>query len=157
MSINIVIFTIASIFILLLFFKFFSKSKPISSMYPFLGTNPFFGAQIDDDEKLIDENETNFNKEYNDKNKDIVKLQNELDMCVRNRTNLNNAIQKFRNELINTVDNTYKLKQQEVTDCDATRNSRIEKYINVYNKRFNGNINRQQVINKIASGTLNVK
>jgi len=159
MSINIAIFTIVLIFVLLLFYTLFSKKSTIkpepSLMYSSLGT-PLFGA-IDDDEKLTDDNEKKFRDDYDNKNKNIVKLQKELDLCIKNRTNLNNAIQKFRDELITTVTNTSNLKQNEVTNCDKTRDSRIQKYMNTYNQRFNTNITKQEVINKIANGTLSFK
>ena len=155
--INIVIFTIVSIFVLLLFFTP-KPPKGVSPpvVYPIYGNNPFFGAQIDEDEKLIDNNENKFNRDYEEKNKQISNLQKELILCINNRTNLNNAIQKFRDEMITTATNKYNSKKKEVNDCDATRNSRIDKYISTYNKVFNKNINKQDVLNKIAAGTLNV-
>jgi hypothetical protein len=154
--INIVIFTIVSIFVLLLFFTPKPPKGVSPVVYPFYGTNPFFGAQIDDDEKLIDNNENKFNRDYEEKNKQISNLQKELTLCINNRNNLNNAIQKFRDEMITTATNKYNIKKKEVNECDVSRNSRIDKYISAYNKQFNKNITKQEVINKIAAGTLNV-
>lgn len=159
--INIVIFTIASIFVLLLFFTVFStKSKPSELLkYPFsapVGSSPFFGAQIDDEEQLTDDNETKFNNDYDYKNKEIVSLEKALNLCISNRTKLNNAIQKFRDEMMNTANDKYKIKQKEVKDCDGIINSRLDNYINAYTKLYGKKITRQEVINKIATGTLNV-
>ncbi|MGL5961438.1 MAG: hypothetical protein ACRCZ0_05740 [Cetobacterium sp.] len=155
--INIVLIAIASIFVLLLF----SKSNPVSpivtSRLPYrqnLTVDPLFDALVDDEKKL-DDNEKKFNKDYDEKNKEIGRLQKELNVCITNRTNINNAIQKFRDEIITNTTNTYNIKQQEVKDCDVRRNLRIDKYIQAYNKLFKKNISKQEVINKIATGSLN--
>lgn len=155
--INIAMFTFVSIFVLLLFFTAFSKRKPKNIVTSLLQTNSFFTADIDENDKVLDDAEKKFNKEYEDKNKEISNLQKTLDLCNNSRVNINNAIQKFRDDLINTVNDTSAIKQKEVDNCDIIRDSRIQKYINAYNKRFNSNINRQQVINKIANNSLNSK
>jgi septal ring factor EnvC (AmiA/AmiB activator) len=156
--INIVIFTIVSIFVLVLFFM--PKSTTNASLLYRLASSAsplFFGAQIDDEEKLSDSNEIQFNKDYDTKNKNIASLQKSLDLCSNNRTKLNNAIQKFREELINTVNTTYNTKQKDVNECESTLNSRIQKYVVAYNKRFGTNITNQQVVNKIVNNTLDSK
>jgi hypothetical protein len=150
-TINIVIFIIIIFILLLPFFK--SSSRPARLM-PSLSFSPFLGAQIDDDEKNNDNNENKFNKNYQDINKKIAESKRELDVCIKNRIKINNAIQKLRDDAISNVTSIYNTTQNEANTCSSTLDSRITKYIAAYKSRYGKTLTKQEAINKLVNNQL---